>query len=319
MIEILETVIYDEALFARIQELRNKGYKIALDDFEEDYFDSPTVEMADIIKYDIIATPLDTIQVDVQEALKQNHILLAEKIETEEEYQKARTMGFQLFQGYFFSKPKIVPTAYKAKKSPKTVYVQILNELRREDFSYDRITRIIETDVNLSYRLLYINSRKKENKFSSIRHALIRMGRYEIERWINVVMLQNLAADKPDEVIRLSLLRSRFGEFVAEHSAFKQRKDEVSLMCLFSMLDVVLDSSMEEALRGLAISEDISAALVNGTGAFMPLCMLLQSYENGDWSAVDEYAKSIQVNPENLTLGYYSAIEWASIIMDVYS
>jgi EAL and modified HD-GYP domain-containing signal transduction protein len=131
-------------------------------------------------------------------------------------------------------------------------------------------------------------------------------------------MLQNMAADKPDEVFRLSLLRSRFGEYIAEHSAFRQRKDEVSLLCLFSMLDVILDSTMEEALQGLAISEDIIDALVDGTGVFKPLCMLLQSYENGDWCAVDQYAQTIQVSPESLTNGYYLAIEWASVIMDVY-
>lgn len=318
VIEILETVKYDDALLARIQQLRSKGYRIALDDFEEDYYGCPAVALADIIKYDIMVTPLDTIQTEVQEAISQNHVLLAEKIETEEEYQKARAMGFQLFQGYFFSKPKIVTTRYKTKKSPKTVYIQILSELKREDFSYACISRIIEEDVNLSYRLLRIISLKKESKYNSIRKALVRMGRHEIERWISVVMLQNMAEDKPDEVFRLSLLRSKFGEYIAQHSSFRQRKDEVSMMGLFSMLDVILNSTMEEALQGLAISEDIIAALVNGTGVFEPLCMLVQSYESGNWSEVDQYAQAIQLDSESLKDGYYSAIEWASSIVDVY-
>lgn len=127
-----------------------------------------------------------------------------------------------------------------------------------------------------------------------------------------------MSADKPDELFRLSLLRSKFSEYIAEHSLFRQRKDEVAMMCLFSMLDVILNSSMEEALSELAISDDITAALVDQTGVFEPLCTLIRSYENGDWNEVDKYAKTINVSSEILTEGYVAAIEWASSIMDVY-
>ena len=90
------------------------------------------------------------------------------------------------------------------------------------------------------------------------------------------------------------------------------------MLCLFSMLDVILDCSMEEAMKELAISEDIIDALVHGTGVFKPMCMLLQAYEQGDWNRVEEYAREIHVNPECLTDGYLSAIQWASRIMDIY-
>ena len=145
------------------------------------------------------------------------------------------------------------------------------------------------------------------------------MGRNEIERWISVVMLQNVAADKPDEVFKLSLLRSKFGEYIAAHSSLKGRKDEAAMMFLFSLLDVILDSSMKEALQDLAISTDITDALINGTGVFEPLCMLMKSYENGDWNEVDKYAKAINVSSESLNIGYISAIGWASQIMYFYS
>lgn len=318
VIEVLETVKFDDALLARLRELRRKGYKIALDDFEGDYFGCPAVSMADIIKYDIMATPLDTLHREVRDAVLKKRVLLAEKVETEAEYQKAKRMGFQLFQGYFFSKPKIVSGTLKMKRSPKTVYLQMLKELKKGDFSYDRISKFVESDVNLSYRLLCIISHKKENQYDSIRNALVHMGRNEIERWISVVMLQNVAEDKPDEVFKLSLLRSRFGEYIAAHSSLKGRKDEAAMMFLFSLLDVILDSSMEEALQELAISEDITDALINGTGVFNPLCMLMKSYENGDWNGVDEYSKAISVSPENLAGGYISSIDWASKIMSFY-
>lgn len=318
VIEVLETVKFDPVLLTRIQELRSKGYKIALDDFEEDYFGCPAVSMSDIIKYDILATPLNTLYAEVRDAISKNRVLLAEKVETEEEYRKAKRMGFQLFQGYFFSKPKIVPDTLRTKRSPKTVYIQLLRELKKDDFSYDKISRFIESDVNLSYRLLCIISHKKENQYDSIRNALVHMGRNEIERWISVVMLQNVAADKPDELFKLSLLRSKFGEYIAAHSSFKGRKDEVAMMFLFSLLDVILDSSMKEALQHLAISTDITDALINNTGVFKPFCMLMKSYESGDWNEVEKYAAEINVSSESLTNGYISAIGWTTQIMYFY-
>ena len=318
VIEVLETVKRDSFLLKRVEELHNKGYRIALDDFEDDFFTCPVVSIADIIKYDIMQTPLDTLYKEVM-AAKNKKILLAEKIETEEEYQQAKAMGFQLFQGYFFSKPNIVAKGSNTKRSSKAVYSQILSELKKEDFCYEKITAIIESDVNLSYKVLYAISHKNEaSNYSSIRNALVRMGAREMERWISVLMLQDMSGDKPDEVFRLSLVRSKFCEYVAERSSLRQRKEEVSMLCLFSMLDVILDCSMEEAMKELAISEDIIDALVHGTGVFKPMCMLLQAYEQGDWNRVEEYAREIHVNPECLTDGYLSAIQWASRIMDIY-
>ena len=319
VIEILETVKIDQRLMNRLRVLRKRGYTIALDDFAEDYFDFPAMEFADIIKYDIMATPLDTITAEVEDALIKKKILLAEKIETEEEYNKAKDMGFILFQGFFFSRPNIVANKMSAKKTSKAIYINIIKELKKENFSYERITNIIESDVNLSYRLLRSISHKQEkNKFSSIKTALVRMGLLEVERWIRLLMLQDIAGDKPDEIFRLSLIRSKFGEYVADRSILADRKDEISMMCLFSMLDVLLDATMQEALEGLDISKDIYEAFLFDSGKLKPICGLLRAYETADWKMVDFYAEKIVNKPIDLTEGYLKAIKWASDIMDIY-
>ena len=319
VIEILETVKIDQRLMNRLRVLRKRGYTIALDDFAEDYFDFPAMEFADIIKYDIMVTPLETITAEVEDALIKKKILLAEKIETEEEYNKAKDMGFILFQGFFFSRPNIVANKMSAKKTSKAIYTNIIKELKKENFSYERITNIIESDVNLSYRLLRSISHKQEkNKFSSIKTALVRMGLLEVERWIRLLMLQDIAGDKPDEIFRLSLIRSKFGEYVAERSILADRKDEISMMCLFSMLDVLLDATMQEALEGLDISKDIYEAFLFDSGKLKPICGLLRAYETADWKMVDFYAEKIVNKPIDLTEGYLKAIKWASDIMDIY-
>ena len=161
VIEVLENVKIDQAMLDRLLELKGKGYSIALDDFENDEYSSKAVPYADIIKYDIINTPLAKIDKEVREAKKRKKVLLAEKIETEEEFIQAKKMGFQLFQGYFFCKPNIVSSSVNGKKTSTSVYAQILSEIKNNDFSYDNIVRIIETDVNISYRLLHIIGTRK--------------------------------------------------------------------------------------------------------------------------------------------------------------
>lgn len=215
IIEVLENIKIDQNLIERLKDLKNKGYKIALDDFVEEYKSYPLIPIADIIKFDLIETPLETIEKDISLAISQKKVLLAEKIETKEEFLKAKEMGFHLFQGYFFSKPSIVGKSYKRSTS-KIQYSRILLELKKEEPSYQVLAEIIEKDVNLAYRLIRISSLRTEDELIySVKRALTYMGMREIERWINILMLQDLGQSKPNELIKMSLIRSRFAETIA--------------------------------------------------------------------------------------------------------
>ncbi len=316
VIEVLETVEVDQCLIERLKSLKKKGYKIALDDFEESYQEYAIVPIADIIKYDIMITPLHTIQEDVKTALSQNKVILAEKIETNEEYQEALAMGFHLFQGYFFSKPSIVEKS-KDEKSSKVQYARILNEIRKPEPSYDEITKIIESDVDIAYRLIKVMShRKQEDMFRSIHKVLVTMGLKELERWIRVLMLQDFSKNKPIEITRMSLIRSKFSEFIAKNSTMKGYEDQTSMMALFSMIDVLLECPMEEALEGMMLPNSVVQALVYHKGQFFIMCELIQSYEKGDWGKIPDIAESIQMNPIVLSEGYLKAVEWANEIFE---
>lgn len=318
IIEVLETIKVEEQLVERLKYLSRKGYRIALDDFEDKFDTYPIMPIADIIKYDIIATPLDTIEQDVKQALLMNKILLAEKIETEEEFEKAVEMGFHLFQGYFFSKPKIVSES-NTKRTSKIHYARIIKELKEEEPSYNSLTKIIESDVNLAYRVMrVISHRKGSGSFNSIKNALIRMGLIELERWISILMLQEISSEQPVELMKLSLVRSRFGELIASNSILKNRKDEVSMMCLFSMLDAILNQPIKEALEDLSISEDVFYALVYHEGALRPVLKLILAYERGDWAQVQIFAKVIKIDTKLIYEGYLEAIEWASELLAAF-
>jgi len=312
VIEVLEDVVVDEALVARIAYLKKKGYRIALDDFVESYQDYPLVPLADIIKFDLLLTPLDSIGSIVNLALSQNKILLAEKVETEEVFIKARDMGFTLFQGFFFSKPTIIKKS-ASKLASSSQYLLLLAELKNEEPSYQKMAEIIERDVNLAYRLMrVIKSRSGDDLVYSIKRALTYLGLNEIERWISILMIQDLGSGKPRELTTLSLLRSHFAEMICKHSTLKSVKHEASMMGLFSTLDAMLGLEMGEALTDIALPEDIKSALCDGIGILSPIFVLILAYEQADFETAERIAKKLKLSSQKLQEDYLDAVKWAN-------
>ncbi|MDK2867000.1 MAG: hypothetical protein PWP51_1112 [Clostridiales bacterium] len=312
VIEVLEDVIVDEALIERIKFLKSKGYRIALDDFVEDFATYPLVPYADIIKFDLLLTPLDTIRTQVVAALMQKKILLAEKIETEEVFDKAKAMGFTLFQGYFFSKPVVMKKS-ASKLNSKSQYLNILNELKQEEPSYQVMAEIIEKDVNLAYRLMrVIKSRSGDDLVYSIKRALTYMGLREIERWVSILMVQDLGSDKPKELTTLSLVRSKFAESIGVHSNLKRVKHEISMMGLFSTIDAMLNQPMADALVDIALPKNIKLALCDHSGPLYPIYALMLAYEQADFDTAATEAKKINIPTYALMTDYLEAVKWAN-------
>lgn len=319
IIEILEDTYIDDNILNRIKDLKDKGYKIALDDFRESYDNFPLISLADIIKYDIISTPLDTIKSEVNRAVADRKILLAEKVETKKEYEMAKEMGFHLFQGYFFEKPIIIGKSNN-KKSIKLSYIRIINELRSSEPSYDNLANIIKRDVNMSYRLLSLvkrNNSGEKDILYTIKDSLIYMGLKQIDRWINILMLQDLSTDKPIELTRKSIIRSEFGGSMAKDSKLKNRDIEIYGMLLFSTLDAILDQSMEEALEAISVTEDMKKALLNGEGDLAPMLKLVYAYERGERNKVRLLSEKININENQIIEKYLKSLEYSDNIISM--
>lgn len=315
VIEVLEDVVIDDELIARLLELKNKGYKIALDDFEGSYSNYPLVPLANIIKFDLIATPLFTIYTDVQKALSQNKTLLAEKVETEDEFIRAKKMGFHLFQGYFFSKPNIIKKSID-KTTTKVQYARLISELKKPEPSYNSLAEIIEKDVNLAYRFMHVASTRSSGDFIyTIKKALTYMGLKEIERWIYILMIRDLGNNKPQELMRLSLFRTKFAESIAMHSLHHKSMQEASMLGLFSTIDAILDETMSDALSDIALPESIKDALVHKKGTLMPIFELFISYEQGDWENTERIANGIGISNNMLYDDYKNALKWTRDVM----
>ena len=314
VIEVLEHVEYDDALLARLVELKKLGYQIALDDYISNHDDYPLFPISEIIKYDFMETPPHSIGQSVREALSRNKILLAEKVETREDFRIAVEMGFSLFQGYFFSKPSII-AGVPDKKNNHFIHQQVLKQLQEENPSYEELERIIGTDAELSYRVM--RAAGIGSKVRTLKNALVKMGFQELERWIYVLMLQDFSKGKPRELIRLSLVRSRFGELIAASSILVSRKKEIALMCLFSILDAMLDRPMNEALAEIDVSQDVRELLIHQRGELRPIYDIITRYEKGNCNLLHQYSYSLSINESKLFDWYIESIRWADQVLKI--
>jgi EAL and modified HD-GYP domain-containing signal transduction protein len=315
IVEMLENIEVSNNLMERLTAIKAMGYSIALDDFAQTYQTYPLTPLADIIKYDIMVTPLDSIVDDVPTGLAQGKTLLAEKVETRDEFEKAKEMGFTLFQGYFFSKPRIAGRSFRA--TPTQIqYLKLMTEIHADEPSFDRLAELIEQDVTLTYRLLRLASfRAGSELISSIKFALSYIGLREFERWISILMIHDLSKDKPTELIKISLIRTRFAESLAKRAGMSEQEHDAALMGLFSILDAILDQPMNVVLAGIALPQSILDVLIKEQGILLPIYELMLAYEKGDWLLVEAVAQALKIEEYYIYHDYREAIKWANSVI----
>lgn len=314
MIEITEDVIPDKELMLRLTDLKNKGYSFALDDYEEGIAE-PLLGYAAVVKFDIRATPMENIDLEKITLINNHTLFLAEKVETGEEFIKAKEMGFKYFQGFFFRRPRIVE-GIRGKNEKSAVYTRIFQELRKEEPSFERLETLIGRDPKMTYTLIRISSKAyNQKKQFTLKRALTNMGLRQLQRWIYILMLQDASQGKPRELMRLALVRTRLGEEIARNSILKKRRDEVALMCILSVIDAMLDEPMEKVLEDLQISQEIKDALVLQKGSLAAVMELIEAYESGRWKDVDSLQQQLNIHGKDLSHSYLEAIRWAEEVM----
>ncbi len=311
VVEILENVQPDRAVIEACQEIALNGFIIVLDDFFYKPSLEPLIEVADIIKIDIKATPLEEIGELVKKMTERGVDLLAEKVETHDEYKKALKMGFRYFQGFFFSKPEVL--LGKEISTPQMQLLEIMAEVNKEDFEFNRLEKMIVRDASISYKLMrLINSAffKRAKEISSIRQAIVMIGEAGIRRFLSLISMAGLAANKPDELIRVSLVRAKFCELLGNHSG-NGEPSELFTLGLFSLIDAIMDDSMENLMSQIPLSSNIKEALISGTGDLSGYLSLVESYERGYWGEIEEAANIIGIDQGDLPRQYMKSLSWA--------
>jgi len=316
VIEVLEDVKPNSDVIAACKKFNENGYIIALDDFVFDPKYLSLLDLADIIKVDFLATSDDEKERVANIAQAKNIDVLAEKVETREEFEQAIDLGYSYFQGYFFSKP-VVMSGKDLPISP-TNYFRILEELHTIEPDLDKVATILERDLSLSYKLLkLINSAAFpiRGKIDSIKNAVTMLGMDEFEKWINLIILKELGDDKPKEIIRLSIIRAKFCESVAKELGRVEEKSKFFMMGMFSLLDVLMNDELKNLLTELPISKKIKNALLGKDGVFSTVFTLVLAYEKAEWGKLSRQTEKLKLKEEKTADIYVEAIEWCNEIL----
>jgi len=318
VIEILESVEPTADVIALCQSVHEQGYSIALDDFVSRPEFEPLTRVAKLIKVDFMATPREEQERLLRTYQPRGITMLAEKIETHEEFEWALRTGYDLFQGYFFARPIIV----KGRQIPavQASCLRLLRETQRAELDFKRLEVLIRGDVSLAFRLLrYVNSAlfRRREKVTSIGRALVVLGEDRIRRWVALATLPMLATNKPGELVTLSIVRARFCERLAELGGIAQHTDAF-MMGMFSLLDALIDCSLDDALREIDLELGITEALL-GTApeqdVLTNIYKLTRRYEMGDWDEVEGLAHSCGVPAAAVGDVYVEATVWAERLL----
>lgn len=314
VLEILESVEPSDELIAACHELNQQGYTFALDDFDGQPRFEPLTQIAKIIKVDMRVTSRPE-QTRLLGAYQPRGIaMLAEKVETHEEFEWARNAGYDYFQGYFFARPAVL----RAQQIPasKMNCLRLLREMQNAELDYQQLQAIISQDVSLSYKLLrYVNSAlfARYGEIRSISQSLGVLGEKAIRHWVALAALPVLAKDKPGELVTHSLVRATFCERLS-HLAGLADNGQAFLMGLFSLLDALIDVPLEQALHQAGVEPVISRALL-GTApeddSFRHIYNLVCRYEQADWKAVSASASKLSTKVGCVAQAYSESTLWA--------
>ncbi len=307
--EILETVEPEDRVIAACKRLKAAGYLIALDDFAPNDPRMPLCEFADIIKVDIRAPSPDERVGMMRRFGPTKCKLLAEKLETPHEFHQARNMGFVYFQGYFFCRPEIV--VGREVPASRLHYVRLLEIVSRRDIDMRELEKMLKQETSISYRLLrYLNSPVFgfALEIKSIRHAMAVLGEREMRRWIRLVVAVGAAEQKGGELVLMGLARARFCELLSD----RIRSDsDLFLMGLLSVMDAILEVTMDVLLKELPVDNDTKSALLGQKSALRPLYQLMLAQESGEWAQSSALAKELNVPDDAVASTWFQSLQWA--------
>lgn len=307
-IEIPNSEVIDEELVKGVTRLAKQGYTVVLDDFVFRKEAIPLLNVASLVKLDVQALSEYQLREHVDILSKYESLkLIASKVEVLEEYDTCREMGFHFFQGFFFSRPRVL----KRKRMPSNqmALMQLLAELQRPDASVTKLEALISKDVGLSYKLLrYINSAffGLSRPIESIQRAIVLLGIKIIQHWSTLLVLARVD-EKPNELMITSVIRARMCVLLAEALGHEE-VDSFFTIGLLSVLDALLDMEMDKVLSMLTMSSEINSALSNHEGDGGELLALVLNYERGDWDHLD-HPKLDEATIKN---AYLEAVAWAT-------
>ncbi|MFA0057586.1 MULTISPECIES: EAL and HDOD domain-containing protein [Vibrio] len=315
VVEILETCKPTDELLEAVKELYQAGYMIALDDFTSMQEWERFLKYTHIVKLDIMQMGLDEACDLVKAHQGKKFSFLAERVETEQEFKQAKEAGFKFFQGYFFSKPEVIKTKYISPE--QVIAMELFEEVCKPDVDFQRVESIVAKDVALSYKLLrFVNtmSPRLEVTISSFRQALVYLGQEKLKMFVSLAVASYVSDKKPKELYGLSLQRAQFCQRMSRYQAFEGHTEQAFMIGLFSLLDALLDLSLENLVEQLPLCKSIKVALLRREGPYGILLALEESFEHADWQQIDEHCAELGLNVEQVKTELIEARRWSHTV-----
>ncbi|PCJ32613.1 MAG: histidine kinase [Gammaproteobacteria bacterium] len=308
VLEILEDIEVDEEVVEGAQRLVEQGFTIALDDFIYSEEQKPLIKLASIIKIDILALTEEELVEHVRHLKKEKVLLLAEKVETEEQFRLCQRLGFHYYQGYFFCRPDLI--SGKALPENKLSALQILNSLQDPDITIADLELLVRQDVGLTFKLLrFLNSSAVglPKKVESIHQGLVFLGLQTIKSWVTVLAFSDIKP-KVSELSTAALLRAKMCTELAEY--LDCDSEGAFILGLFSLLDAILEKPMAEIIDTLPIENEIKEALLlQGDGPHRELLNLVIAHEQGKLHSLPA-----KLELKTLNKAFLASTEWVNSI-----
>ncbi len=317
LVLLLEPEVKPEPMFIeRIKELKEMGYKFGMRKLAVHDFQAYT-EILKLMDYIF----LNHKKVDLAMAKKYFHALFpqvtlcAVNVQTMNEFETIREKaGFSLYEGNFYQVPI---TKGEHQVTPlKANYISLINKVNEENFDLSEAADIIGNDPALTIELLrMVNNIAVNSEVTSLRHAAAMLGQKELKRWITTAAISELCTDKPSEIMRISMLRGKFAENLSAAFKLGEHSSEAFIMGMFSVLDVVLETTMEDALSKVKVSNDVRMALLQREGCFSSLYDFILQYEKASWQEVSRQMILLDIDMNTLYNAYIDALAWYRKLM----
>jgi EAL and modified HD-GYP domain-containing signal transduction protein len=313
VIEILEDVPADAEVVESCRKLKAVGYTLALDDVVTCAPPTALLALADIVKVDFGQADAKARSLIAKTFRRSsNSRLLAEKVETEEDFVQAVADGYHYFQGYFFARPTVI--SGREVPASKLSILALLREVHRPDPSHAQIENVIKHEVSLALKLLTLlrtGAWGFRQPIDSVRQAVLMLGDRGLKRWASLVAMAMLGADLPNELVVTSVRRARFCEGVLREAGCDDLADAGFLLGLFSLIDAFLGLPLIEAVERLPLSDDVCAALLGqGNNVLHQAYSLVLAWDRGAWDEVSQMAGALGLSDEMLAASYRSALKF---------
>ncbi len=289
--------------------LKNKGFQLIAQSNQINW--SKFLALCNFVKVNINSTSLEEIQT-IKGALRNENVkIIATQVHSGEQFERCANYGFDYVQGFFFLDK--ISKKQKSLPASKIAYMQLMTEISKPQIDIKTLQHIFEKDPTLSFLLIkFINNPlvNKSFKITSIRHALNYLGELMVRRFVAIISLAGLSSDKPSELLNLSLSRAKYCEMLDAELADKADAMSAFLVGLFSLIDIILDKSLDELLNSLDLDDKITNALLEKNGIYYVILSSAQAMESADWHSLIEVSNQLNVTQEQLFDFHRESVRW---------